>query len=418
LADWYSGSPPEAIAPFDAICDIIDKDSVEVVGVHDICVIYNSKEKGWVRVDTDGNVTFDGDETNRTEFEEIDWGFNSVSYREPKSGKYLALPSSLELNCKADMVWGWFTQELFLRDEDTGQFIPHGHLFGNRYDEAKNNQIANLVSGLKCEIISDGIIPAIEEAKTAETVILMLGNHPLINGRECFDRPAITFPRRWTKMINRIFDVNPNIVLSLIAGYPFAFTEELNKLRAVTYTTHGEQYAGKAVAEVLYGLYNPSGRLSMTWYLSEEDLPDINDYDIINNPRTYMYFDKPVLFPFGFGLSYTKFKYSDMDIRQTGSGFTVSFKIKNTGESDGDEVAQLYAGLHGVPVKAPVKKLCGFKRINLPAGAAEEVSFIVPPVEFRLFDEKTKDFSIIPEAITFLAASSSADIKLTKDVKL
>jgi len=418
LADWYSGKPPEAIAPFDAINSIVKNEIVEVVRVHDICVIYNNKTKSWIRVDEEGNVTFDGDETTRTEFEEIDWGFNSVSYREPKSGKYLALPPSFELNCKADTVWGWFTQELFLRDSATGYFIPHGHLFGNRYDDAKNEQIANLMSDLKCEIISDGIIPAVEEAKTAETVILMLGNNPLINGRECFDRPGITFPKRWTELINRIHAVNPNIVLSLIAGYPFAFAEELKKLRAVTYTSHGEQYVGKAVAEVLYGLYNPAGRLSMTWYLSENDLPDINDYDIINNPRTYMYFDKPVQFPFGFGLSYTKFDYSDISAEKSDNGYLISCNVKNTGELNGDEVVQLYATLHGVPVKAPIHKLCGFNRTHINSGESKKITFEVPEDEIRLFDEVANSFLIIPKSITFSIGTSSADIKLTKEVEL
>jgi len=418
LADWYSGKPPEAIAPFDAISDIVKNEIVEVVRVHDICVIYNTKEKGWIRVDEDGNVTFDGDESTRAQFEEIDWGFNSVSYRESKSSKYLALPSSFELNCRADSVWGWFTQELFLRDENSGQFIPHGHLFGNRYDDAKNKQIADLMSDLKSEVISDGLIPAVEEAKTAETIILILGNNPLINGRECFDRPGLTFPKRWTELINRIYNVNPNIVLSLIAGYPFTFADELKKLRAVTYTSHGEQYVGKALAEVLYGLYNPAGRLSMTWYLSEDDLPDINDYDIINNPRTYMYFNKPVLFPFGYGLSYTKYEYSEMTIEKSNGGFSISCKVKNTGDQNGDEVVQLYATLSGVPVKAPIRKLCGFNRMHTKKGETARITFEVPLQEITLFDERLNKFSIIPESVTFSIGTSSADIKLTEEIRV
>jgi len=418
LPDWYSGRPPEVITPFDEICSITDKDSIESVRIHDICVIYSKKEKSWLRVDDDGNVFFDGDEKTRTEFEEIDWGFDSVSYREPKSGKYLALPANLELNCKADCVWGWFTQELFLRDESSGDFIPNGHLFGNRYNAEKNAEIANLMSGFKREIISDGIIPALEEAKTADTVILMLGNHPLINGRECFDRPAITFPRRWTELIKRIHAVNPNIVLSLIAGYPFAFPDELELLRAVIYTSHGEQYVGKAVGETLFGINNPAGRTSMTWYLSEDDLPDINDYDIINNPRTYMYFDKPVQFPFGFGLSYTCFGYSGLKIEKSGPEFVVSCKVKNTGEVKGDEVVQLYATMKCVPVKAPLKKLCGFKRIHLTPGEEKEIKFTVPPGEITLFDEKENSFSISPESVIFQIGSSSENIKLSQEEKL
>jgi len=418
LPDWYSGKPVESITPFDAISEIVSNDNIETVSIHDICVIYSNKENKWLRVDDEGNVTFDGDENTRTKFEEIDWGFNSVSYREPKSGKYLALLPSLQLECKADFVWGWFTQELFLRDENSGDFIPHGHLYGNRYSDEKNKEIADLVSDLKSEILSDGIIPAVDEAKEAETVLIFLGNHPLVNGRECFDRPAITFPRRWTELIKRIHAVNQNIVLSIIAGYPFAFPEEEKLLKAVLYTSHGEQYVGKAVAETLYGLYNPAGRTSMTWYLSEDVLPDINNYDIINSPRTYMYFDKPVQFPFGFGLSYSKFEYSNMSVKKFGTDSVVSLNLKNTGETAGDEVVQLYATLKGTPVKAPLKKLCGFKRIHLLPEEEKEIKFTITQEEISLYDEEDEDFSIIPESVLFSIGSSSADIKLTEEVTI
>ena len=418
FADWYSGRPPEAIAPIAAIKEILNNDSVMSVKIHDTCAIYNDIETGWLRVDENGDVSYDGDEHTRTVFEEIDWGFNSVSYRSVTSGKYLNLTSDRSLACRSDDVWGWFTHELFLRDESTGRFLPHGHLYGDRYNEEQLEFIADMISALRIEKLSDGLTPAVEAAENAETIIVVLGNHPMINGRECFDRSSIKFPQRWTTLLARLSAVNPNIVLSLIAGYPYAFPEEAKLARAILYTSHGEQYVGKAVAETIFGKYNPAGRLSMTWYLSEADLPDINDYDIINNPRTYMYFEKPVQYPFGFGLSFTEFEYSKASVIYDGNDFTITCNVSNIGERSGDEVVQLYATMHDMPVKAPIKQLCGFSRIDLAPGETEVVSFFVPGNELRLFDENDNAFSITPDFITFSIGSSSTDIRLTEEIHI
>jgi len=198
----------------------------------------------------------------------------------------------------------------------------------------------------------------------------------------------------------------------LVAGYPYTFPKEENLFRAVLHTAHGEQDVGAALADVLFGDYNPAGRLSMTWYLAEKDLPDMNDYDIINSPRTYMYFEKPVQYPFGHGLSYTTFEYSNIKVLQKGEGYSVVCDVKNTGARDGDEVVQLYVTLHDTPVKAPVLALCGFERIHLTVNETQTVSFEVPPEDVALYDEEKAAFSIKPKSITFAIGASSKDIRL------
>jgi beta-glucosidase len=422
LADWYSGSPVETNAPLESIKNIVGEETVSIVGTHDHCAIFNEEENGWLCVDKDGKVSYDSNEDSRAIFEEIDWGYNSVSYRNVDSKKYLNITRERELGCTGDDVWGWFTHELFLRDIDTGAFLPHGHLYGDRYNSEQKDELGVRISKLRREILTDGMAPAIDAAVNADTILVVLGNHTLINGRECFDRPSIAFPPRWTKLLERLAAVNKNVVLTIIAGYPFGFAEQSKFVRAVLYTTHGEQYVGRAVADTLFGRNNPAGRLSMTWYLSDDDLPDINDYDIINSPRTYMYFDKPVQYPFGYGLSYTSFEYKDISAKQSeetstencgGGGYTISCVVRNCGDRDGDEVVQLYATFNGVSVKAPIKQLCGFKRINLAPDEKVTVEFFVPAEELRLFDEKANAFSIIPESIVFAIGASSADIRLT-----
>jgi len=156
----------------------------------------------------------------------------------------------------------------------------------------------------------------------------------------------------------------------------------------------------------------------MTWYRSEDDLPDINDYDIISNPRTYLYFDKPVQFPFGYGLSYTTFEYGNISVTRDRNGFTVTCNVQNTGKLDGDEVVQLYAVFHDAPVKAPVKQLVGFSRINIKHDETKPVIFSVPDSELRLFDENENAFSIIPAAVTFSIGASSLDFRLSEKVQV
>ena len=413
MPDWYSGRPPSSVTPLQAVRDTLPEGSAEHISAHDLCAIRHDGEGGWLCVDDDGSARFDGDESARAVFEEIDWGYGAVAYKNVQTGKYLCVLPDCSIGCTSDTVWGWFTHELFFRDEDTGRFIPHGKTYNDRFNDQEKAAIDGIVRRLRRETLADGLSKAADAAARADTVIAVLGNHPLINGREGFDRPGIAFPRRWTLLLERIHAANPNIILVIAAGYPYAFPKEAERLRAALYTAHGEQHIGTALADVLFGSYNPAGRLSMTWYMSQDDLPDINDYDIINSPRTYMYFGKPVQYPFGHGLSYSSFEYTNLKVERGGDGgITASCNVRNTGARAGDEVVQLYASPHGVPVKAPIRKLCGFTRIPLLPGETKTVSFRVPPEELTLFDQAENAFSIQPESVTFAVGASSADIRL------
>ncbi|MCL2627321.1 MAG: glycoside hydrolase family 3 C-terminal domain-containing protein [Oscillospiraceae bacterium] len=422
LPDWYSGKPPHVVTPLSAIRKKTSKSKVKALGVHDLCVLYSNSNDAWLRVGEKGTVSFDGDEDTRSVFEEIDWGFNAVSYRDVETKKYLNLindpnnEGGFTLACTADAVWGWFTMEQFMRDEITGKLLPNSHTFGTRYKPEECEKIDALMTNLRSDIITNAMAPIIHEAKKTETVIITLGNHPLINGRECFDRPSINFPKRWERLINSVCDVNDNVILVLIAGYPYAFPKFENLFRAILYTAHGEQDVGSGLADVIFGDYNPAGRTSMTWYLSENDLPDINDYDIINKPRTYMYFEKPVQFPFGHGLSYTTFEYSNLKATPKGEGYAVTCDVTNIGKADGDEVVQLYLTLLGTPIKAPVRRLCGFERINLQKGETKSVAFEVSNEYTNLYDEEGGAFTVKPQSIIFAAGASSKDIRVSTTV--
>ena len=146
--------------------------------------------------------------------------------------------------------------------------------------------------------------------------------------------------------------------------------------------------AGTAVADVLFGDYNPAGRLPITFYKSDSDLPDFNSYDMTG--RTYRYFKGEALYPFGYGLSYTTFKYENLSVpasMKAGSKLTVSVKVTNSGKLNGDEVVQLYVSQQNPNIHAPLKALKGFKRISLKAGESRMISFQLTPEDLSVPDE-------------------------------
>ena len=175
---------------------------------------------------------------------------------------------------------------------------------------------------------------------------------------------------------------------------------------------------GTAIAEVLFGDYNPGGRLPFTFYKSIDDLPPFDDYDIYKG-RTYMYFKGKPLYPFGYGLSYTSFGYSNMSISGSGDSIVVAADIRNTGDIKGDEVVQLYCTDLESPVKRPKKQLVGFKRMSLDKGETRTVSFVAARDQLKYWDEGIHSWSFEPGEFKFALGSSSEDIRLNRviDVK-
>ena len=142
------------------------------------------------------------------------------------------------------------------------------------------------------------------------------------------------------------------------------------------------------------------------------DLPPFNDYDITK--RTYKYFEKEVLYPFGYGLSYTQFKYSGLNVEDKGENVDVTFTLENTGECDGDEVAQVYTRLSEYEGKAPLKELRGFKRVHLKRGESKEVTIHLRREDLRYWSESNKQF-VVPQGLPkVMVGASSADIRLEK----
>ncbi|MGE5847284.1 MAG: glycoside hydrolase family 3 C-terminal domain-containing protein [Ignavibacteria bacterium] len=252
-------------------------------------------------------------------------------------------------------------------------------------------------------------------AEGKDLVVLMLGTSPGISQEE-LDRNEIELPEVQRELVKQISEVNKNIVIVLINGGPVALAGTEKYAKAIVEAWYTGQSTGTALADVLFGDVNPGGKLPETFYASTDQLPPFSDYDIINNGRTYMYFEKPVLFPFGHGLSYTKFAYSSLKlnankIKKDGE-IEIEFTIKNAGSYKGDEVVQVYAKDLKASVKVPIHKLVRFKRITLKPNESQTLKFILPASELSFYDNKTNDFIVEPGEFEIRVGSSSKDIRL------
>ncbi|NDP20038.1 MAG: glycosyl hydrolase [Paludibacter sp.] len=216
-----------------------------------------------------------------------------------------------------------------------------------------------------------------------------------VDGFKGGDRTNLNLPALQTETMKALKANGKPVVFVNMSGSAMGFEWEAANLPAVIQAWYGGQAGGQAIADVLFGDYNPSGRLPVTFYKSVNDLPDFEDYRMDN--RTYRYFKGEPLFPFGFGLSYTKFKYSNVELpasSKTNEPITVQATVTNTGKVTGDEVVQLYISHKKEGVKAPIRALKGFERIHLKAGESKQVSFVLTAIDLALIDENGKQYFV------------------------
>lgn len=272
---------------------------------------------------------------------------------------------------------------------------------------------------------SNKIDSAYIAAKNSDVAIVCIGNHPTGNagwekapvisdGKEAVDRQALTLEQE--DLAKVVFQANPKTVLLLTSSFPFAINWSQEHLPAILQVAHGSQEMGNGVADVLFGEFNPAGRLVQTWTKSIDDLPPMMDYDI-RHGRTYMYSQKAPLYPFGFGLSYTRFSYANLRLSKNSINITgktvVSLDVTNTGKRDGEEVVQIY-----IKGNDGNLRLKGFKRVAIESGKTSTVSIDLNGEELAVWDEESGHFAISPGDVEIMAGASSADIRLTTTLQL
>ncbi len=241
---------------------------------------------------------------------------------------------------------------------------------------------------------------AVEVAKKADAVVLVLGLSQRLEGEEMpikvdgfegGDRTHLKLPKTQRNLMQAIEATGKPVILVLLNGSALAINEANQKVDAILSAGYPGQEGGTAVADVLFGDYNPAGRLPVTYYKSVNQLPPFDEYDMAG--RTYKYFEKEPLYPFGYGLSYTTFSYSDLKLAKkakTGSDVTVKVNVTNTGKKDGDEVVQLYLKDEEASTPRPKLQLEGFERIHLKAGESKTVEFNLTARQFSMIGESNK----------------------------
>lgn len=271
---------------------------------------------------------------------------------------------------------------------------------------------------------------AIIAARESDIAIVCVGNHPLSyglgwgenhvasDGREAIDRQAISLEQE--DLVKLVKKANPNTVLVVVSSFPYAIPWSKEHVPVILHVTQSSQEMGNGVADVLFGKVSPAGRLVQTWSASIDHLLPILDYNI-RNGRTYMFDTHEPLFPFGHGVSYTTFEYSNLTMdRKTiedGEMVNLSLTVKNTGSMDSDEVVQLYASFPDSKVERPVKTLKGFRRVHIPAGESVTVTLPLEANELRYWDTGKHAFVLEKGTVSLLVGASSADIRLTGSVE-
>jgi beta-glucosidase len=239
---------------------------------------------------------------------------------------------------------------------------------------------------------------ALDNARNAEVVILVMGLTPKLEGEEMpvrlkgfagGDRSDIVLPESQENLVKKVAALGKPVVMVLVGGSAIAVNWEDQHIPAILASWYPGEFGGKAIAEALFGEINPSGKLPVTFYRSVEDLPAFENYNMAN--RTYKYFTGTPLYPFGHGLSYTTFGYSELKISKKEfaepGDITVSVKVKNTGIREGAEVVQLYVSDKKASVTIPRITLEGFSRISLVPGETKEVSFTIHPEQLAIINE-------------------------------
>ena len=438
--DWYSGHPLYMSTPLDGLKELYGPDRITYTDCRDI--VSFSTEDGRPLVLTDVGspakkvlaAGAPGEQPARFYME--DWGWGSRTFADVESGLLLETPyyrpepgddadkSQLIVaaNQKSSLIW--FNKTLLNAiPQEEGLFLLR--TFDNRRlafpqtqgpIELRDDSFPGPGELFRITVERDGLADAAEAAARAGQVIVIAGNDPMINGREEVDRPSLNLPPRQEDLIRRVCAANPKTALVLISGYPFTCKGIAAKVPGILWMAHGIQETGRGLADILGGSYSPAGRLPLTWYEDEKQLPSIMEYDIMSAGTTYQYFPGKTLFPFGHGLSYSSFEYSDLSIDEITAGVdtvSVSFKLRNSGTVTADEVPQMYVTFSGSSFRRPLKSLKGFTRLSLEPGGEQVVRFTLPVRELAVWESFRGRFCVEAGYCTVLIGASCEDIRLS-----
>ncbi|PSL05241.1 exo-1,4-beta-glucosidase [Haloactinopolyspora alba] len=431
--DWYSGTMPYKVTPLDGLRERLGADRVSAHEGVDEIALRVAETGDYVTAPTDesgGQLTTSGSGVGTAETMSLfDWGQGVYALRTEANGKYVSRGWDDVLRNDQVQPNGWQVRETFtftdaedgtvlVRNVQSGNYLTVGADGGLTTGTADAAEATRFVR----ETVSSGIDEAVATAEAADTVVMVVGNNPYINGRETDDREDIRLPAAQRELIRAVTRANPDTTLVVESSYPLAINWADENVPSILWTSHAGQETGHALADVLLGDVSPAGRLPQTWYRSVDELPSILEYDIARGDTTYLYYDGDPLYAFGHGLTYTDFTYSQPRVSSStldpDGTAEVSVDVTNTGDVDSDEVVQLYSRALDSPVEQPNRELRAFERVHVPAGATHTVTFDVSGADLRHWDVVSD--RLVPTAgrHELLVGSASDDIRGTASVRV
>ncbi|PKV97060.1 beta-glucosidase [Amycolatopsis echigonensis] len=437
--DWYSGSLPYRVTPLQGIKERLGTQGTvaSAEGVDRIALKNLSTGKYLTAsADPAGGKLAEAATTAgpAQSFDVFDWGAGKNTLRTVANGKYLSYSGGALVN-NAQQPNGWYVQQQLKLDaqadgsyvlEYAGNEVTESWFGKNKYavvgaDGTLTFSAADPARATKFgrEVLTSGVGSALAAAQGADTAVVVVGSMPFINGREANDRTSTELAPAQQALVDAVRKANPHTVVVLENSYPTTGWDT-SGVPGLLWTTHAGQETGHAVADVLFGDVNPSGRLTQTWYASDAGLPNMLDYDISKTGMTYQYYRGAPLFPFGYGLSYTDFRYSRLRIDRPAVGadgtIAVDVDVTNTGGRAGADVVQLYSSARDSRVQQPLKQLRAFSRVSLEPGQTKTVRLSVKASDLAFWDV-TRGKPVVETGVyDFSVGRSAADLAQTRPV--
>jgi beta-glucosidase len=421
-SDWYAGRLPYRVTALDGIRararSVTTSDGADRIALRDTVTgkYVSAADPAAVAATADRPDT-------AAQFDAVDWGQNVSTLKNVANGRYLGYNWGPFVT-RDDQPNGWYVQQQFhLEPQPDGTEVLHyaGYetqesWFGTAtYVTVKPDggltlgaSDASHAAHFRKEVVSSAVDQAVAAARHADTAVVVVGSNPFINGREAHDRTSLALGAGQEALVRAVRRANPHTVVVLQTSYPDTITWEQQHVPGIVWTTHAGAETGHAIADVLYGDYNPAGRLTQTWPASTGQLPpDLNDYDIISSGQTYLYGRQTPLYPFGYGLSYSSFRYGTPVV----AGGRVRVAVTNTGRRAGDEVVQLYTHQRRSRDTIAVKQLRGFTRVHLKPGRTTTVTFPLGPAALAHWDVTRGRWVTETSVYDVLIGASSRDIR-------
>ncbi|MEU1642371.1 glycoside hydrolase family 3 protein [Micromonospora zamorensis] len=442
-SDWYGGDLPYQVTALDGIrerlggsASVSGLDGADRIALKDPATGRYVTATG--TTDADPVAATGAGAELAAQFDVVDWGQDVVTLRNAANGRYLGYNWGPFVT-RDEQPNGWYVQQQFKLEPQVDGTVALRYVgyetkeswFGpDRYVTVGADGALTLGASTAAdathfsrEVVSSGIDRAVAAAKAADTAVLVVGSNPFINGREAHDRTSTALSAGQSALVKAVAAANPRTVLVLQTSYPVTLNWEQEHVPAIVWTTHAGAETGHAVADVLFGDRNPSGRLTQTWYRSDSQLPpDLLEYDIISSGQTYLYNRAKPLYPFGHGLSYTRFRYAQLrtgaqSVAADGT-IAVSVDVTNAGARAGSEVVQLYTHQRTSRDKTPIRQLKAFQRVQLAPGQTRTVTLRLPAADLAHWDVTRSRWVVESSTYDLMVGASAQDIRARAAVRV